>query len=650
MQGASIRANVLITVAILFLVLPLVASAEITRDGDLKVRILYDNSGSMWPGFSLTSGRKPAGRSFYHEYPQFRQWVEDFAKRQSILNGAEVELWSFTSGPGPTARKILRRAVAPGDFVFPSATSFPAAGRTTYLKESLEQFTRGFEGIVWLISDNIVQKPGGSPLNDVRQFFAAMRSGKRFRSVHLYKLPFAQLGGPAGTLAVYGFLVSDSMDSGSEAGKTLLAHYDGKFRQELLNAVRESGGPLFPGQGYWKLKEVEVGPVAFEPGPVRVEILDPGNGPTFRASKKISLIVSGLIRSQLTQEVITGGPYRLRIVTSALPQEPTYGIAPIPATQFTAAEGLISPGSPIPPGEVQEVAVRLDSKEPISLKPRGVVNWVKSALGIRVHYQAHVVAEFAYFDARFDRGRMAEIFGAELAPEVFGISEENRYPGDITEKKPIDFFVESSYGRMFVGFLLLLLLLLLIAGIFFLFAGKRQFRVRLGESENIFGLRRTRSRDLFHDAYRVGRLKRQLAGDGLFAPEEANAAVKVSEAPGGGWEVKVRDHASVHLSIEPVDGGKVTTAKRRRGRQDRTVRPTRTLVRGTGGPASMPAAPVTPPLSGEPREPAAAGPASPPPSSGEDGPSAGAPASRAPEIRAPGADRKRPKIRVPRNR
>ena len=79
-----------------------VGDVQLTIGEPLRVRILYDNSGSMHPGYTApgTPGRKTKselGVRSFHEYPEFQQWLGDFVARQTILDGAAVGMWTFTS-------------------------------------------------------------------------------------------------------------------------------------------------------------------------------------------------------------------------------------------------------------------------------------------------------------------------------------------------------------------------------------------------------------------------------------------------------------------------------------------------------------------------------------------------------------------------
>src|SRR5436309_11109153 len=76
--------------------------AAISTGGPLLVRILYDNAGSMYPGYTPpgTAGRKTKielGAHYYYEDPEFQGWLGDFVASQTILDGSTVGMWTFTS-------------------------------------------------------------------------------------------------------------------------------------------------------------------------------------------------------------------------------------------------------------------------------------------------------------------------------------------------------------------------------------------------------------------------------------------------------------------------------------------------------------------------------------------------------------------------
>ena len=79
-----------------------VEAAPITPGSPLPVRILYDNSGSMYPGYRPPGSpdrhtRDQLGVHFFYQAPGFAQWLDDFVRGQAAMGGATAGMWTFTS-------------------------------------------------------------------------------------------------------------------------------------------------------------------------------------------------------------------------------------------------------------------------------------------------------------------------------------------------------------------------------------------------------------------------------------------------------------------------------------------------------------------------------------------------------------------------
>src|SRR5689334_8319962 len=88
--------------AVLFVAAAAPALTALTPGEPLPVRILVDHSGSMYPGYTPPGApnrrtRSELGVRFFHEYPQFQQWLGDFVNAQTIVDGGTVGMWTFTS-------------------------------------------------------------------------------------------------------------------------------------------------------------------------------------------------------------------------------------------------------------------------------------------------------------------------------------------------------------------------------------------------------------------------------------------------------------------------------------------------------------------------------------------------------------------------
>jgi hypothetical protein len=152
------------------------AAAPIARGGPLAVRVLFDNSGSMYPGYRPPGTpdrqkREQLGVGFIHQSPVFARWLDDFVQRQNVVDAGTVGMWTFTSNEQFTPADIQQVQAAVPVREFHAADALrrvpQQAGKNTYLTETLGTFCRGFTGLVWLITDNIVETNGGQPDLDV---------------------------------------------------------------------------------------------------------------------------------------------------------------------------------------------------------------------------------------------------------------------------------------------------------------------------------------------------------------------------------------------------------------------------------------------------------------------------------------------------
>ncbi len=541
------------------------AVAEITTGGELEVRILWDNSGSMYPGYAAPgrpgTPRSRSGARYYHQYPEIAGWLADFVARQTIVNGGAVSMSVFTSYGAFSSGDVkeVHPSVPIGEFDAAEAiAAFPErAGKLTYLSESFARVSRDFEGLVWLITDNIVETRSGKPDDEVKQFFRALKDGERYRAIHLFKLPFNELAtGPQGNLAIYGILVSDAAIE-----EQALRYYDAKFRDNLLSAGRNSGGDLFPGRGYWKLKDLQVGTFGLEIRTLDV-VIEQRQKSLFKERQKVRLALKGTIRSNLTQHNVTGGEFSLKAITSFEPtaQGKSYGLRTIGANVFAPKPFTVN--RPIPPKGEFEFIEELVSKEPIRLETQGFGSWLKSASdGLRVTYSGKIQADFRNLQIELDRSRMSGIFGAQDAPAIFGVQEEQVIAFDRSNQVDVSFQLETGFGRyLMFALLVLFVLAILVLAWLFLF-NKAQYRVKVGGRDPIpVELRRLRSYQVSHEGHELGRLRRGLGGGGRFLPNETSAAVTVTPgARDGSYNVQIRDGAAFGLTIESLSGGTVAT-------------------------------------------------------------------------------------------
>ena len=534
------------------------AFAALTPGAPVPVRILYDNSGSMYAGYQPPGApdrrtRAELGAHFFHQSPAFAAWLGNFAKRQTIIDAASVGMWTFTSFDRFTPEDIqeVHPETAPERFDAQAALrNFPdRTGAHTYLTDTLQTFTRDFTGVVWLITDNIVETHDGQPDEGVQRFFETLETQRELRSVHLFKYPI-EGDGRSAALAVYGILVS-APDVPAET----LAYYDGKFR-----ALRDAN--LFQGREHLKLKDLQVEPMR----PDLRLVLDHGESGTFREGQSVQLRVEGEIRSHLTQHSVTGGRYELAIASPFVAEEwaqRDLGAQPLEPEVFDAVSGEIR--EPIPPGGTRAVQAELRSTQPIEFSPRGIAQWVRLAWnGATVRYTADARMTFTDVQVRLEPQQMAGIFGIDHASSIFDFQDVTTLPRVQPTIVPVSFVLRGGSSRTAILLALLAVLLALVAGAAFLLSRTRLFRIAIsGMPERLAGLRRLGRHDVTVDGKLLGRLSRGLLDGYGFDPVRGDATLTVVPASEPDtWDVRITGGATRRLSIKAEGGG--TARKPRR--------------------------------------------------------------------------------------
>lgn len=641
MFGNPVRSWILILLALSLAATALPAAAEIRPGGPLEVRILMDNSGSMWPGYEPSSDgrtRSQAGQEFYWDAPWFVSWLGDFATAQSEVGAQRVSLSAFRSNSphfDPRDLRALVRPVPLGSFRAGEALDRIGDddwGRYTHLAPALERHSQGFEGLIWLITDNVVESGRNEPDEGVVEFFRQLRDKSRYRSVHLFKLP-AEGGGPAlpgarePAMAVYGILVSPYLVS-----DTAKAHYDRLFRDSLLRHERPDGrGLLFPQQQHRKLKDLRVDALDLV---IRESLrVDVGRiAGTFRENEITRLEIPCVISSNLTQHAVIAGDYRLRAVGSFRPDDgaqESLGLKPLSPAVFAPETGRL--GVRIPPRGKYPLKAVLASTQPLDLDFSGLA-WLRAALhGVRARYTGTVEMSFSDLEVDLQREELEGIFGAHRVPEIFDVQDVGSIQITPT-RAPVTFILESGASR---GLLLLALLLLIGVPLGLLgWAGTRQarYRVHLGESPQDVALRRLQSFVISHAGHRLGRLSRTLSGSPELHPNRENAAVRMEPQGPLRYQVSIRNGGSFQLAIEPLERTRGATG----GRNRRTVSSSeRRRVRRPNEVLSP--SPAGPPPPGEKKAPGKPSPLSPPkpPDSAPGGGASSGPARPRPKIRRP---------------
>lgn len=536
------------------------ASAETLTPGTpLAVRVLYDNSGSMYPGYRPPGSpdrrsRQELGAHFFHQSPRFAEWLQDFIRQQTIVDAGVVGMWTFTSQDRFTPADIqqVHPTVPVADFQVQTAIrSFPDhTGNSTYLTETIDTFTRDFTGLVWLITDNIVETNSGQPDAGVQTFFEALAGRRELRSVHLLKYSFEE-GGQTAAIAVYGILVS-----AQDIPPATLAYYDAKFRI-LREAKRSSGSPpadLFPGREYLKLKDLSIGPLDPE---LRLVLADGDRG-LFKEGQTVRLDVEGAIRSYLTQHTVTAGRYELAIASPFQPEEwarRDLGAQALSPERFDAFTGDLQDA--IPPNASLAVKASLRSKQPVSFSPSGVSEWLRLAWsGATVRYTGKVRMSFTDITVRLEPGRMAGIFGIDHATTAFAFQDVKTLPDVPPTDVPVSFALRTGSSRTAMLLVILAILAAIAGAAAFMLSRKRTFRISISkEPEAVIALRPLGRHDVTLDGKLLGRLSRGLAGSYAFDPATGDPEVMATASKDAdAWDIKVKGSLR-RLSIKAEGGG-----------------------------------------------------------------------------------------------
>lgn len=525
------------------------AHAAIETGRPLAVRILYDNSGSMYPGYRPPGTpdrrtRAELGVHFFHESPRFTPWLEDFVRRQAALDAGTIGMWTFTSDAqfSPDDIQEVHPEVPAGEFRPSTAIArFPArAGNNTYLTETLEEFTRGYTGLLWLVTDNIVETTAGAPDAGVQRFFETLAQGDQYRSVHLYKHTFEERG-QAAALAIYGILVSaDSVSADT------LARYDARFRE------------LFPGREHLKLKNLAIEPVTLHADLQLV--LDDRDKGAFEEGQNVRLDLQGEIRSRLTQHAVTAGHYDLAMASPFVPEQwarNNLGAQSLAPEVFDSAGGDI--GEEIPPNGSRRIQARLQSTQPVSFTPSGVAEWLTLAWnGAAVRYTGSVRMTLTDVNVRLQRQEMAGIFGIDHASSIFAFQDVTSLTGIRPSVVPVTFALRTGARRTAI-LLAVLAVLAVVAGTGVLvLSRKRTFHIKYANTpETITALRRLGTHNVIYDGRLFGRLSRGMLGGYAFDPARANPEFTVVAASDGEtWDVKFTGETVRRLTIRAEGGGK----------------------------------------------------------------------------------------------
>jgi hypothetical protein len=516
----------------------------------IRVKVLYDFSGSMYPGYP-DHRRHELGVNYFHKYDSFKKWLADFIATQTRFNAKRISMSTFSSGRTfqPSDIKQVHPPVETKNFNVNKALSIdrPRGIDYTYLAESLDHFTRdNFEGLVWVITDNRVETGGGG--GTTRDFFVSMRDTERYRSIYIYNYLFEDKeNGQEANLAVYGILVSQDHIS-----LKVSQWYDQRFDELKNNFIEKQ---------YMKLKDLSVDPIEVKIGPIEVDINTYKKGTT--EGKVIKMALSGTIRSKLTQHTILDGRLIIEAISGFTP-DPTaqkkYGIKTIPWQEFKRVSVNLS--REIPPGGIREIKpFYLESKKPVSLSLSGLGNLIQAGTnGVRVKYSGKGIVSSDKLDVAIKkegRKRITNIYSSEDIEPIFGplstITKIKAKPSQFD----ISFIVKtgSIWGAWL--FLLLLLFLLPIAFLIYFMSRKESYKIRKGADEEIIRVRRLQKYDITDEGVVLGVLKRNFGDADTFSPNTNLASLNVSEGKKNNeFNVEIGEKdmkKSYKLSIEPMN-------------------------------------------------------------------------------------------------
>ncbi|HYC60689.1 MAG TPA: hypothetical protein VEK79_14080 [Thermoanaerobaculia bacterium] len=530
------------------------AAASLRSDGPLPMRILYDNSGSMHPGYRPpgAAGRRTRAElsvHFFHQLPEFEPWLDDFVRRQTDIGGDTVGMWTFTSRDAFAESDIVpvHPVVPIREFHASSAVANfpPRAGSHTYLTETLTAFSRDFTGLVWLITDNIVEANAGEPDAGVQRFFETLAQSSEFRSVHLFKHTFEE-NGHSSALAVYGILIS-----AEEVPVETLARYDGKFED------------LFPGREHLKLKNLSIRPLTLR-ADLQLVLSDREKG-MFREGQSVELDLDGEIQSHLTQHAVTAGRYELAIASPFVAEpwaQRDLGARPLAAEIFAPFNGEID--NEIPPKGARRIHAMLQSSEPVSFSPSGIAEWVRLAWsGATVRYTGAVRMSLTDVRVRLQRQQMAGIFGIDHASSIFAFQDVTSLTGIRPSVVPVSFALRTGSSRSAILLAILAVLGVLITVAALVSSRKRTYRISITTApDTLTALRPLGTHNVVHEGKVLGRLSRGLLSSYAFHAARANPEFTVMPASDGEtWDIKFTSGSNRRLSIQAEGGKKPTRPK-----------------------------------------------------------------------------------------
>jgi len=569
--------------------------AEITKFSDISVKILYDNSGSMFPGYCIEGcpGRTKSGAKFFYKYEKFRKWLKEFIDDQTQFNAKQVSLHAFTipRNRRPKYTKLLNSTRIDDIKKQTLAQAFeniPKFGQFTMLKEAVEYFTHDFEGIIWLITDNIIDTREGKPdHNDIKNFFRTLNEDNRYHALHMYKHKFNDhKANVSSNLAIYGILVS----SGHISRKTV------EFYDKKLFAFRREFG-----NEHLKLKDLSVNAIVLKPDtmetePLEVSLEDRNRG-WFDDSQRVNLILRGEIMNKMTQHKVTSGKYNISISSSFHPSKAdrkNYGLKSISSRKFVTITGSIST---IEPNKSQKLKEIICSKENISIVSSGLLGVLKLAFGKTIKYTGKAKIVFSDLHFTLERSRLKGIYGISEVEDIFDIKQIVDIENSIQEDVQLEFILKTSSSKGYFLIFVLLIFIGLIGALCALFFNKIKCHVKMNQKEDNIALIRLGKYHIYQDLNHIGTLKRDLFTTFIFSPNESQADINVKQSSKktGKFDVYIKGKP-FELNIKPY-GGKKLIVKWENNQQETGRPPTKMFKTAIPGPGLVSVKPKGPGIS-----------------------------------------------------
>ena len=555
----SLRCAALLTFALLLGLLVQSASAEISLEKPIVAKILYDGSGSMYPGYS-PGGSRPVGSAvvFVHQTDSFKMWLKDFvAALRTECNVNKISIEAFKE-------RDIRKELLPETPIGSANTDAAlqrfqeyyiqnGIGQHTFLEEQLEQATHNFEGLLWFITDNMIDTGNGPEIEDVKHFFLAIKNTQRYRSVFMFKLPVVS-GGSTLNVAVYGFLVSPAPLS-----PVVATGLDEKLRMMAKH---------FVGHEYVKFKDLSVNSMALVQD-INITPLESSRSGLFTENHTVQLVRGWKVVSKLTQHSIEKASCSIAFTEPFRPDSKSvkqFGVQNIDAKAFASIITDVAPPELLP-REERQISTKVSSRHEISISPTTLGNRLKLALsGAVVEYSGTATVKLSGVKLKLVPQHLNNIYGIEHAAEIFGF-EKTVTLGDIAPLSiPVSFKVVTGAERI-LPLAVALLLLLAVIGLFLWFISRKELcKVSYeGSAENI-ALWRMGRKPLAHSGVSLGVLRRDFLGDWRFSQDVSRAAVSIQPtATPGKYSVIVKgspqtDPSSFSFSLDPQKGRLISSA------------------------------------------------------------------------------------------